>query len=134
MIESKSEASADSLLQNDTNLEERVKALEFQMENVHEDIIVIGSEITVINSEQDFQDTQIQQIENDIVEIQSGLEVIMGTVTELTAVTDDLQVSVVSLQETDAEVMEDVNQLVEADSNLDSRLSKLEACWILDVL
>ena len=128
MIESKSEASADSLLQNDTNLEERVKALEFQMENVHEDIIVIGSEITVINSEQDFQDTQIQQIENDIVEIQSGLEVIMGTVTELTAVTDDLQVSVVSFQETDAEVMEDVTQLVEADSNLDSRLSKLEAC------
>ena len=52
---------------------------------------------------------------------------ITGTVTELTAVTDDLQVSVVSLQETDAGLMEDIAQLDEADSNLDSRLSKLEA-------
>ena len=45
--------------QNETNLEERVQALEFQMENVHEDITVIEGEITVINSEQDLQDTQI---------------------------------------------------------------------------
>ena len=41
--------SPESLLQNDTNLEERVKALEFQMENVHEDMTVIEGEISAIN-------------------------------------------------------------------------------------
>ena len=125
-IEKEGDKSADASLLNDTNLEERVQALEFQMENVHEDITVIGGEISVINSEQDLQDTQIQQIENDIVEIQSGLEVITGTVTELTAVTDDLQTSVVSLQETDAGLTEDITQLTETDGELDSRLSQLE--------
>ena len=111
---------------NDTNLEERVQALEFQMENVHEDITVIDGEFSVINSEQDLQDTQIQQIENDINNIQGGLDVITGTITELTTVTDDLQTSVVSLQETDAGLMEDVAQLTEVDGTLDSRLSRLE--------
>ena len=62
--------------------------------------------------------TSIQQIENDIVEIQGGLE--------LTAVTDDLQVSVVSLQETDAGLMEDIGQPTEVDRTLDFRLSQLE--------
>ena len=117
---------AGASIMNDTNLEERVQALEFQMENVHEDITVIGGEISVINSEQDLQDTHIQQIENDITEIQGGLEVITGTVTELTAVTGDLQVSVVSLQETDAGLVQDISQLNEVDISLDSRLSGLE--------
>ena len=51
---------------------------------------------------------------------------ITGTVTELTAVTDELQVSVTSLQETDAGLMEDIAQQSEVDGTLDSRLSQLE--------
>ena len=97
---------------NDTNLEERVQALEFQMENVHEDMTVIEGEISVINSEQDLQDTQLQIIEEDVQAV--------------TAATDDLQVSVVSLQETDAGLMDDIAQLSEVDGTLDSRLSRLE--------
>ena len=54
------------LMQNDTSLEERVQALEFQMENVHEDMTVIEGEISVINTEQDLQDTQLQIIEEDV--------------------------------------------------------------------
>ena len=90
---------------NDKTLEERVQALEFQMENVHEDITVIKGEITVINSEQIVQYTQIQQIENDINEV---------------------QVAVLSLQETDVGLTEDIVQLNEVDASLDSRLSELE--------
>ena len=122
---------ADSLLQND--LEERVQALESQMGNVHEDINAIGGEISVINTEQDLQDTQIQQTENDINEIQGGLEVNTGTVAELTAVTDDLQVSVLSLQETNATLVENIDELSvelnsasDAISSLDSRVSQGE--------
>ena len=90
---------------NDTTLEERVQALEFQTENVHEDITVIEGEITVINSEQIVQNTQIQQIENDINEV---------------------QVAVLSLQQTDVGLTEDIVQLNEVDASLDSRLSELE--------
>ena len=104
--------SAISLLQNDTNLEERVQDLKFQMENVHEDMTVIEGEIYVINSEQDLQDTQLQIIEEDIQAV--------------TAVTDDLQGSVTSLQETDVGLMEDITGLTETDGILDSRLSQLE--------
>ena len=110
--ETKSDISTQSLMQNDTSLEERVQALEFQMENVHEDMTVIEGEISVINSEQDLQDTQLQIIEEDVQEV--------------TAVTDDLQMSVTSLQETDAGLLEDITQLTEVDGSLDSRLSKLE--------
>ena len=117
---------AGASIMNDTTLEERVQALEFQMENVHEDITVIEGEISVINSEPDLKDTQIQHIENDINEIQGGLEVITGTITELTAVTDDLQLSVVSLQETDVGLVQDIAQLNEVDTSFDSRLSGLE--------
>ena len=106
--DSENQASVASLLLSYMNLEERVQALELQMQNVHEDITVIEGEISETNSEQDLQDTQIQQIEKDINEIQGGLGVIGGTVTELTAVTDDLQTSVVSLQETDAGLTEDI--------------------------
>ena len=99
-MESQSQENVNPLLHNDTNLEERVQALEFQMENVHEDMTVIEGEISVINTEQDIQ--------------------------TVTAVTDDLQTSVVSLQETDAGIIEDINQLTEVDGTLDSRLSQLE--------
>ena len=68
--------SADFL--NNTDLEERVQALEFQMENVHEDLTVIEGEISVINSEQDLQDTQLQIIEEDVQSV--------------TSVTDDITV------------------------------------------
>ena len=109
--ESKNQASVASLLLSYMNLEERVQALELQMENVHEDITVIEGEISETNSEQDLQDTQIQQIENDINEIQGGLEVITGTVTEMTAVTDDLQLSVVSLQEKNEGLSKELSKL-----------------------
>ena len=40
--ESRSRVPASSLLLNATNLEERVQALEFHMENVHEDITILN--------------------------------------------------------------------------------------------
>ena len=108
---SENQASVASLLLSYMNLEERVQALELQMQNVHEDITLIEGEISETNSEQDLQDTQIQQIEKDINEIQGGLGVIGGTVTELTAVTDDLQLSLVLLQEKDAGLSEELSKL-----------------------
>ena len=139
--------SSGLLMSNDTNLEERVQALEFQMENVHEDMTVIEGEISVINSEQDLQDTQLQiieedvqtvtavtddlqtsvvSLEEDVQKIEVDIEGITGTINELTSVTNDLQSSVVSLQETDAGLVEDIAQLTEVDTSLDSRLFQLE--------
>ena len=131
-VERESDKSADFLLQNDTNLEERVQALEFQMENVHEDMTVIEGEISVINSEQDLQDTQLQIVEEDVQSatavtddlqlsvvsieenvqtIEVNIEGITGNINELKNITDDLQTSVVSLEETDASLVSRLSEL-----------------------
>ena len=193
-----------SLLLKYATLEERVQALEFQMENVHDDIIQMNTEVTdleediesqitiiqtdisVINSEQNIQDAQLLEIENSVENIEvevvrigeletsigevneslaselehlnenveelsddlqelvrtlqetdtglseelskfnTSVTMVTENVEELTEVTDELLVSLVSLRETDAGLVEDIVQLTEADSNLDSRLSQLE--------
>ena len=120
----------------------------------------IQADISVINSEQNIQDAQLLEMENSVENIEVELarigeletslrnlnetvgelsddlqksvttleetDVVTEDVEGLTATTDDLLVSVVSLQETDAEVMDNIAQLIETNSNLDARLSKLE--------
>ena len=116
-----------SLLLKYATLEERVQALEFQMENVHDE---------VTNLEEDIE-SQITIIQADISVINSGLSeelskfntsvtMVTENVQGLTGVTDDLLVSVSSLQETDFDLRQDIVQLTQADRTLDSRLLQLE--------
>ena len=50
----------DQSFLNDTNLEERVEALEFQMTNVHEDIDTINTELTDLDEDTEAQITIVE--------------------------------------------------------------------------
>ena len=59
-IEKETDNPADSSLLNNTNLEKRVQALEFQMANVHEDITTLNTELADLEEDTEAQITRIQ--------------------------------------------------------------------------
>ena len=132
----------DASLLNDTNLEARVQALEFQMENVHEDITAINTEvadleedteaqitiiqadISVLNSEQNLQDAQIVEIENSVETIEIDVARIGELEASLLEVNDSLTSEFDILSETVGELSDDLQKSVTALQNTDTELSE----------
>ena len=123
---------------NDTNLEERVQALEFQMANVHDDItalntdvadldedvesqfVLVEGEITVVNEQITIIFEEIFQLEDETDTLDSNIEVIeemidglTATDSELTALIDELDSRVTTLESlngTDEDVINILNE------------------------
>ena len=135
---------------NDTNLEERVQALEFQMTNVHDDIENIESGVSnieeeITNMEEQFTFVLEGQLFQDqrLLDLEDERETLGSSITDLQAFDLNLEESVISLEQTDEELETAVNKLdscvTELESlnrtsddvadelnDLDTRLSKLE--------
>ena len=126
---------------NDTNLEERVQALEFQMANVQEEIMdvsddvdILVSEVTIIHADQVVQDERLLDVEDEVELVGRGVATLEENVNSLDASNAQLNVSVTALQTVVLNLDETVTSLeetteglsVEVD-DLDSRVSDLEA-------
>ena len=89
---------------NDTNLEERVQALEFQMENVQEelmdvndDVDILVSEVTIIHADQVVQDERLLEVEDEVELVGKGVATLEENVNALDASNAQLNVSVSAL-------------------------------------
>ena len=126
---------------NDTNLEERVQAMEFQMANVQEEIMdisndvdILVSEVTIIHADQVVQDERLLDVEDEMELVGRGVATLEENVNSLDASNAQLNVSVTELQTVVLNLDETVTSLeetteglnVEVD-DLDSRVSDLEA-------
>ena len=108
-------ASERHTLLNDTNLEERVAVLEFQMENVQDDLIFvtsdvsnfgteltdleedIESQITIIQADQTVQDQRLLDVEDEVELVGRGVVTVEETVNELIVSNTQLNASVTEL-------------------------------------
>ena len=77
-------------LMNDTDLEERVQALEFQMVNVQEEIVnisddvdVLISEVTIIHADQVVQDERLLDVEDEVELVGRGVATLEENVNAL---------------------------------------------------
>ena len=102
---------------NDTNLEERVQALEFQMANVHEDITGIEQEVTDLEVDEE---SQITNIESQITVILADQVNQDDQLEDLEMETETLSSSITDLQTSDFEMNLSINEL-------DSRVMTLES-------
>ena len=98
-------------LLTDTNLEERVQALEFQMANVQEEIMdtnddvdVLVSEVSIIHADQVVQDEHLLNVENEVELVGRGVATLEENVNAL-----DIRVTTVESQNDN--VTDDLNDL-----------------------
>ena len=97
----------------------RIEDVETSLSEVNESVIAVDNELGSLTED-------VTRLNHSLTTMSEDLERVTEDVQELTDITDDLLVSVVSLQETDAGLMEDITQLTEIDGELDSRVSQLE--------
>ena len=150
---------ASSLLKYGT-LEERVQALEFQMENVHDDIIQINTDVTtlnsevtdleediesqitiiqadisVINSEQNIQDAQLLEIENSVENIEVEVARMGKLETSIGEVNKSLAFELKHLNQVVGELLDDLQELLrtlqETDAGLSEELSKFNTSFTM---
>ena len=102
---------------NDTNLEERVQALEFQMQNVHDDINSLNIAISDLN----------EDVEAQFVLVEEQITLIFDEIFQLIDETDTLDSNIQVIEDTidgltvtDSEIMASVDEL-------DSRVAILES-------
>ena len=136
-----------TILLNDTNLEERVTALEFQMTNVQGDIDVITddvinldvaltdldedveaqitiilADISTIQSDQSVQDNRLLIIESDVEGFEADVAEIGEELSRLEETDMRLNSSLVVLESTVEELTESINALEETDAELTSSI------------
>ena len=104
------------------NIHEDITTLNTEVEDLEEDtesqITIIQADISIINSEQILQDAQIIEIQNSVETVEADvakigeLEASLSEVNQsLGELSDDLQDSVTTLQETDAGLSEELSSL-----------------------
>ena len=136
---------------NDTELEERVSVLEFQMSNVQTDIVTINSDVTMVRDDLTTLDSEVDDLEEDVEaqltllesdiffiqsdqitqderlqELEDNMESVAGTLLDLNNAISSLETAYQELNSSLAEVSEIVDDLGELVTDLDMRLNRLE--------
>ena len=136
---------------NDTELEERVTVLEFQMANVQADIATINSDVSVVTDDLTTLGSEVDDLEEDVEaqltlleldifliqsdqitqderlqELEENMESVAGTLLNLNDAISNLETAFQELNSSLAEVSEIVDDLGEFVTDLDMRLNRLE--------
>ena len=147
-------ASEKAIPLNDTNLEERVAVLEFQMENVQDDLIFvtsdvsnlgteltdleedIESQITIIQADQTVQDQRLLDVEDEVELVGRGVVTLEETVNEVTVSNTQLNASVTELDSrvttlesqngTNDNITDELNELNQRVDALDDDITDVE--------
>ena len=93
---------------NDTNLEERVQALEFQMENVHDDITSLNTGLSDFNEDVE---AQFILVEEELTVVNEQLTIIFDEIFQLADEVDNLGSNILMIEET-------IDGLLATDSDL----------------
>ena len=130
-------------LLNDTDLDERVLALEFQMTNVQEeitninnDVDVLTSEVTIIHADQVVQDERLLDVEDEVELVGRGVVTLEENVNtpdasnaQLNVSVSQLDVRVTTLESqngTNDNVTDELNELNERVDTLDEDVTDLQ--------
>ena len=135
---------------NDTELEERVSILEFQMTNVQAEIVTINSDVTMVTDDLTTLDSEVDDLEGDVEaqltllesdiffiqsdqitqderlqELEDNMESVAGTLLDLNNAISSLETAYQELNSSLAEVsvLVDLGELV---TDVDTRLNRLE--------
>ena len=101
---------------NDTNLEERVQALEFQMENVHDDITSLNTGLSDLN----------EDVEGQFVLVEEQITLIFDEIFQLIDETDTLDSSIEVIEDTIDRLTATDSEIMDFIDELDSRVTTLE--------
>ena len=136
---------------NDTDLEECVSVLEFQMTNVQADIVTINSDVTMVRDDLTTLDSEVGDLEEDVEaqltllesdiffiqsdqitqderlqELEDNMESVAGTLLDMKDAISSLEIASQELNSSLAEVSAIVDDLGELVTDLDMRLNRLE--------
>ena len=108
---------------NDTNLEERVQALEFQMENVHDDITSLNAGLSDLNEDVE---AQFILVEEELTVVNEQLTIIFDEIFQLADEVDNLGSNILIIEETIEGLLATDSDLMDSIDELDSRVTILE--------
>ena len=108
---------------NDTNLEERVQALEFQIENVHDDITSLNTGLSDLNEDVE---AQFILIEEELTVVNEQLTIIFDEIFQLADEVDNLSSNILIIEETIDGLLATDSELMDSIDELDSRVTILE--------